>query len=220
MDSVKQGRLKTLSTIVSVLSKIGKIFCFIGIAGLIIFAVVSSFIAKGINFKKHEIKIADQVIKYEIKDDDLTVYLNGEEQDIDFKVTGLNDVSKKLEEFTSTKITTACLVFAGGEILILIVMAIFLGKISKLFKNISKEDTPFTSDNTVLIHEIANNLVVLFIIPIVLSAALNLIVKFDINLNISFTSITLILVTYVASIIFEYGTMLQEKSKQTIYGTK
>ena len=73
---------------------------------------------------------------------------------------------------------------------------------------------------TVLIHELANTLVILFILPIALSIVINLIINLDINLNISFTSITLILVTYVASIVFEYGTLLQEKSKQQIYDVK
>lgn len=220
MDSVKQGRLKTLSTIISVLAKIGKVFCFIGIAGLIIFAIAISVLASGVNFKKHEIKVADQVLKYEVKDDNLIIYVNDKKQDFDFKVTGLGKEMEKLEDITSEKIITSCLVFTVGEIAILVFLIIFLGKLSKLFKNISKNDTPFTSDNTVLIHGLANNLVILFVIPIVLSVIINLIISLDINLNVSFTSITLILITYVASIIFEYGTMLQEKSKQTIYGTK
>ena len=220
MDSVKQGRLKTLSMIVSILAKIGKVFCFIGIAGLIIFAVTMSFIAQGINFKKKEIKIADQVLKYEINNDSLSVYVNDEKQDFDFTMTGLDKVSEKLEEFTPEKITYSCLIFTAGEIAIMIFLIIFLGKLAKLFSNISKEDTPFTNDNTILIIVLANTLVILFVLPIALSIVINLIVNLDLSLNVSFTSITLILITYVISIVFEYGTMLQEKSKQKIYEVK
>lgn len=220
MDIKKQDRLKTLSKIVSVLAKIGKVFCFIGIAGLLIFICTISIIAKGINFKKHEIKIADQVVKYEVEDDNLSVYVNGEKQDFDFKVTGLNEEMKKLEDLTSGKIISSSLVFTIGEIAILVFVIIFLGKVSKLFKNFYTNETPFTTDNTTLIHEIANTLVILFIIPIALSIILGLITDLRFNFNVSFSSLTLILVSYVAALIFEYGTMLQEKSKQTIYDAK
>ena len=220
MDSVKQDRLKVLCSIVSILAKIGKVLCFIGIAGLILFSTVVTMIANGIDFKKHEINVFEQEIKYSVDNDNLVVYLNGEQQDFDFKITGLTEASEKLEKYTSTKIIVSCLVFTAGEIAILAFLIIVLMKTSELFKNIASDDTPFTNQNTVLIHEIANNLVILFIIPIVLSVILSLIVDFNVNLNINFVSVGLILVTYIASIIFEYGTLLQGKSKQKIYATK
>lgn len=220
MDTKKQDRLKTLSKIVSVLAKISKVFCFIGIAGLLMFACVFSVMAKGVNFKKHEIKFADQVVKYEVKDDNLVVYVNDKKQDFDFKITGLGNEMEKLEDLTSDKIITSGLVFTVGEIAILVFAIILLGKVSKLFKNFYKKETPFTNDNTNLIHDIANALVILFIMPIALNVILELMIGYNFNLSVNFTSITLILIAYSAAIIFEYGTMLQEKSKQTIYDEK
>ena len=217
MDKVKQKRLKTLSSVISIFSTIGKVFCFIGIACMLLLAVVVPFMLKGVNLKKHEIKIADQVVKYEVNDDDLTVYVNGKKQDADFKLTGLNEIVKDLEGIKTSQIVTTSVVFSVGEILILILMVILLSKISRLFKNISKEDTPFTNYNTLLIHEIANVLVLLFVAPIVLNIVLNLLISNNINLNVNFVSITLILIAYAASIIFEYGTKLQEKAKLSIY---
>ena len=217
MDSVKQGRLKTLSNVISIFSKIGSVFCFIGIACMIIIGLIIPFILKGVNLKKHEIKIADQIVKYEVVDNNLDIYVNGKKQDVDFKITGLDKAIEDLEDISSGEMIAYGEVFAIGEVLILIAIILLLHRLSKLFKNVRNDDTPFTDNNVVLIHEMANLMVILFILPIILNVILNIIIKSDAKLNVNFVSITLILITYAASIIFEYGTKLQEKSKLKIY---
>ena len=137
------------------------------------------------------------------------------------EVTSAKDISKIKDFFNNNSKGT---IIASGEtalgfaLISIIIAIILLRQVEKLFKNINKNDTPFTYDNVDYIRRIAFLMIINIILPAIASAVIELILKVELNIHFGAYNLIEILALYVLVYVFEYGCKLQKDSKCKIYG--
>ena len=220
IEKDKQRKLKVLSKIIYILAKIGKILTYIAIPFIVLGMVVIPMLMNKIDIKNDRIILKDKgnVISIVEKNDKLTINIKDAKV---AEVTSAKDISKIKDFFNNNSKGT---IIAAGETalafaLISIVLAILLlRRVEKLFKNINKNDTPFTYDNVEHIRRIAFLMIISIILPAVATAVIELILKVDLNIHFGTYNLIEILSIYVLVYVFEYGCKLQKDSKCKIYG--
>ena len=221
LSKEKQGKLQTISKIISICSIIGRVFCIIGVVGVVLAMLIVPFITGNIKISESNktIKIFDEEIKYERDDKTLTFTKDDDTTTIDDKdaVFALNKVFDYLEKNDLTHITILVEATFVLVIATLVVTFMILGKVRKLFNNIHDGDTPFTMDNVEYIKNIAILLIIMAVIKIAGGGIISMLISNTSNFSFSLTDVLYILVLFAASYIFEYGCALQSKTDSKIY---
>lgn len=90
--------------------------------------------------------------------------------------------------------------------------------LTKLFKNISEGETPFTLDNLKNIKIIALLFIAYLVFPDISSTIFQWITKINMNIDYEITKIFYILIIVCIYYVFDYGHQIQLDSKGKIYG--
>ena len=147
----------------------------------------------------------------------------------DKNIVILNE-SIELDEITTNTITNMFSEHSNLEIilyaetiiicLIISVMIISFAMIylTKLFKNISEGETPFTLDNLKNIKIIALLFVTYLVFPDISGTIFQWITKINMNIDYEITKIFYILIIVCIYYVFDYGHQIQLDSKGKIYG--
>ena len=220
IEKDKQRKLKVLSKIIYILAKIGKILTYIAIPFIVLGMVVIPMLMNKIDIKNDRIILKDKgnIISIVEKNDKLVINVKDAKV---AEVTSAKDISKIKDFFNNNSKGT---IIAAGEtalgfaLISIIIAILLLRRVEKLFKNINKNDTPFTYDNVEHIRRIAFLMIISIILPAVASAVIELILKVDLNIHFGAYNLIEILALYVLVYIFEYGCKLQQDSKCKIYG--
>ena len=220
IEKDKQRKLKMLSKIIYILAKIGKILTYIAIPFIVLGMVVIPMLMNKIDIKNDRIILKDKgnIISIVEKNDKLVINVKDAKV---AEVTSAKDISKIKDFFNNNSKGT---IIAAGEtalgfaLISIIIAILLLRRVEKLFKNINKNDTPFTYDNVEHIRRIAFLMIISIILPAVASAVIELILKVDLNIHFGAYNLIEILALYVLVYIFEYGCKLQQDSKCKIYG--
>ncbi len=216
----EQKKMKVLSKIISLISKIGRIFCYIAIPFICVILIVSPY-------------LIDKVV---IKDNNLTLNLRDhninllEESDkVVLKVGGISlaDVDK---EFLNTKVihifekNSKAKIIGYVEtgfitlLLTIILTSIIFKHLETLFNNINKGETPFTLENVSLIKKIAWKMIIIIIISNIGGGMFELLLSSDLNVEFEIYDLVEILFLFSLSYIFEYGRLLGLETKGQMYG--
>lgn len=220
IEKDKQRKLKVLSKIIYILAKIGKTLTYIAIPFIVLGMVIIPILMNKIDIKNDRIILKDKgnVIIIVEKNDKLTINIKDAKV---AEVTSAKDISKIKDFFNNNSKGT---IIAAGEtalgfaLISIIIAILLLRRVEKLFKNINKNDTPFTYDNVEHIRRIAFLMIINIILPAVASAVIEIILKVDLNIHFGAYNLIEILALYVLVYIFEYGCKLQQDSKCKIYG--
>ena len=220
IENDKQRKLKVLSKIIYILAKIGKILTYIAIPFIVLGMVIIPILMNKIDIKNDRIILKDKgnVISIVEKNDKLTINIKDAKV---AEVTSAKDISKIKDFFNNNSKGT---IIAAGEtalafaLISIIIAILLLRRVEKLFKNINKNDTPFTYDNVEHIRRIAFLMIINIILPAVASAVIEIILKVDLNIHFGAYNLIEILSLYVLVYVFEYGCKLQKDSKCKIYG--
>lgn len=220
IEKDKQRKLKVLSKIIYILAKIGKILTYIAIPFIVLGMVIIPILMNKIDIKNDRIILKDKgnVISIVEKNDKLTINIKDAKV---AEVTSAKDISKIKDFFNNNSKGT---IIAAGEtalafaLISIIIAILLLRRVEKLFKNINKNDTPFTYDNVEHIRRIAFLMIINIILPAIASAVIELILKVDLNIHFGAYNLIEILSLYVLVYVFEYGCKLQKDSKCKIYG--
>ncbi len=220
IEKDKQRKLKVLSKIIYILAKIGKILTYIAIPFIVLGMVIIPILMNKIDIKNDRIILKDKgnVISIVEKNDKLTINIKDAKV---AEVTGAKDISKIKDFFNNNSKGT---IIAAGEtalafaLISIIIAILLLRRVEKIFKNINKNDTPFTYDNVEHIRRIAFLMIINIILPAIASAVIELILKVDLNIHFGAYNLIEILSLYVLVYVFEYGCKLQKDSKCKIYG--
>ena len=221
LSSEKQGKLKTISKIISIFSIIGRVFCIIGVVGIVIAMLIIPFITGNIKVTAQEktIKVFDEIITYERNDEKIEFTNKDDTTTIDEKdvVFALNKVLDYLENNDLTKITILVELTLIVAIATVVLTFMILGKVKKLFNNIHDGETPFTMENVGYIRGIALILIIMVAVKLFGGNIAGILIANNANLTFNLTDIVYILVVYAVSYIFEYGYSLQSKTDLQIY---
>ena len=220
IEKDKQRKLKLLSKIIYILAKIGKIFAYIAIPFILLGMVIIPILMSKVDIKNNKIILKDKenVISIVDKNDKIFISVKGAklaEVTNDKEVTSIKDF---LNNNSKSTVTAAGEVALGFALISIIFAIMLLRRVEKLFRNINKNDTPFTYDNVEHIRRIAFILIINIIIPAIAGAVIGLILKLELNIHFGTYSLIEILALYVLVYVFEYGCKLQQNSKSKIYG--
>jgi len=230
MENEKDEKnLKGLSKAIYILAKIGKIMVTIAIPFMVVAMILMGIVMEKIEYRENTIYFDNEKVVT------LNETINGIEFDFnnDFNgkgilsitTQGMDDISEGLEikKFLDNnkigKITLFIELSFAFVIVTLVVSRMILAHLEKLFKNIY-EKSPFTDENTKHIYMIARLMLLNICISIIMSIVLGLITKNEIKFNIGSYTVMETLILFSVYYIFKYGTNLQSKSKQEIYGSK
>ena len=136
----------------------------------------------------------------------------------------------ELDEITTNTITNTfgehsnmeIILYAETIIICLIISVMIISfamlYLTKLFKNISEGETPFTLDNLKNIKIIALLLVAYLLFPDISGTIFQWITKINMNIDYEITKIFYILIIACIYYVFDYGHQIQLDSKGKIYG--
>ncbi len=198
---------KTLSNILCIIAKIFKVLCYIGIVFLTLFVILTPILFRNIEVdtQTKTISLGNQEVNYEINNNVFSLYYNNEEQ---FSLNLSNNDIAKINKFFSKDTKFYMLITEYifiSSIVYLTLILILLMRVEKLFSNIYKLDTPFTTENVNLIQEVAKYLVILAVAMYGLTILLEVVSGLTINMNINLNVIIYVLIIYLLSYIFDYG---------------
>ena len=221
----KQKKIKVLSKIISVFSKIGKILVTVAIPFIVLAMIIVPMVLDKVDVVNNEIVIKgtdEKIAIVEEKEDDnivLKFKVNDSVVATEKNATSIANVKKFLGSNSKgllIGITEAGMLLA---IVNLILYRKILHNAEEFFKNISSKDTPFVIENVDYIKQTGWLMIIAMIIPICIEVVVKLIFKLDFNINWHFGGILEILAIFVLGYIFEYGYEMQLDSKARIYGS-
>lgn len=217
----KQKKVKVLSKIIYMISRIMKVISVFGI-------VMTIALIIGVPILLHDMSVSDDTINifgkdysYEIYDNEITI--NDSEGnswigtiDIDTTI----NLEEYLLEHSSTYYIVCVEIIIIALLITLILAYLLLDKLDKLFVNIHNEDTPFIMDNVRFVKQIALYLTLGILFPYVSGILFEIVTKIDMDVELELMNIIYILVVFSLSYIFEYGYEIQLDSKGKIYGSE
>lgn len=211
-DEKASKNMHILSKIIYVLTKIVTIFCYIGLAGLVLCLVVVPIFLGHIDTKNSKISIGNKEYTYELTKDKFVIY-DGTEEVVSETVNVDIDLQKLITKHPSSYyIGVAEAALTIGAIAIVLVI-LLLRHASLFFKNISNDDTPFTNDNIIHLKKMAIYLIVMTVFSYLAYSIFKLVAGLDTNVHINFSEIFYALIIICMAYIFSYGYDLENKKK-------
>ncbi|MBE6149782.1 MAG: helix-turn-helix domain-containing protein [Firmicutes bacterium] len=210
----KQNQVKTLSNVISLIGKIGRIVLMVAIPFILLVMIIIPYIINNVNVNDNKISFETNNIKIiEDKIELFDVVMFDLDEDISNEqiINVLNENSK----YEIIGYLEAGLIFA---LINIILMIIILKYVENLFNNIKNNSTPFIMENVNYIKKISYLMIALIIINPISGILFGLLTNINETSNgIELISILEILIIFSMSYIFEYGYEIQKDSKGKMY---
>lgn len=209
-------KFQKFSKILSVIAAIIKVLLIIGLVFIVIVMPLIPFIINNVNVTEDSISVFGETIEYNIEGSTkATLTYNGESVDMDANSKEvINELVKSYNELPKTKLIVV------GEIILLLAIAdivisvIIVDAVQRLFRNMAKEDTPFTEDNVNYIKKTIPLLIASFCIDVVIALIPAIAFKLNFDVNFNITILITAMAVYCLAYIFEYGVELESKKKK------
>ncbi len=216
----EQKKMKVLSKIISVISKIGRIFCYVAIPFISLILIVLPYLINNVdvkdnnltlNLKNNNINISEKNDKVILKVGAF-VLADADKEFLNTKVVNIfeNNSKEKIIGYVETGFSSL--------LVVIILTSIIFKHLETLFDNINKGETPFTLENVNLIKRIAWKMIIIIIINNIGGGVFELLLST--NLDIEFETYDLVEILFLFSLayIFEYGRLLGLETKGQMYG--
>lgn len=211
----QQKNVKTLSHVISMIGKIGKIVLMVAIPFVILAMLLVPYVVNNIAVIDDDIILKTDNIEF-IEHDRIEV-LNFMTINLEGDMT-YEDVINVFKTNSNIKII---LFIETGLLFILVqvVLMIFvLNYVEKLFDNIKEKNTPFTLDNVNYIKWISYLIIALILVGPLPNMLMGSILGYeDVGSVIDLVGILEILIIFCMSYVFEYGYEIQKDSKGKMY---
>ncbi len=216
----EQKKMKALSKIISVISKIGRIFCYIAISFLCLSLITSPYLIDKVvikennltlNFPSHNINLLEENDKIVLKVGRF-VLADADKEFLNTKVVSIFENNNKAKIIGYIETGFACL------LVVIILTSIIFKHLETLFDNINKGETPFTLENVILIKKIAWKMIIIIIMTNIGGGVFELLLSSDVNVEFEIYDLVEILFLFSLSYIFEYGRLLGLETKGQMYG--
>lgn len=195
----KQKKMKLISKLIYVLSKIAKIVAEIGIGVLFVFMVFLPFVAKNISMDEYDLK-SNNIVIGKIAEREVPI------------------VTEYLSSHTNSEIIIYTEIVLFSLIISLLLLRMITGYLYKVFKNIHECDTPFTMENVSYIRKISFYVILYIIVPYLLGLIVQVMIGVNLEVELELVDLIFGLIIFSISYIFEYGYQIQLDSKGKIYG--
>lgn len=211
-DERASKNMHILSKIIYIVTKIVSIFCYIGLAGLFLCLVVIPIVFGHIDTKNSTLKVGDKTYTYKLTKDKLTIY-DGSDKVVSEKVNIDVDLQEIISKHPSSYYLGVFESMIGIAAICVIFVILLLRHVAKFFKNISKDETPFTSDNIDHLKQMAKYLLIMVLFSTISYGIVNAVAGLDLNMRINFTEILYALIIICMAYVFCYGYDLEHPKK-------
>ena len=219
LNKEEQKKMKVLSKIISVISKIGRIFCYIAIPFLCLILIASPYLINkvvikdnniALNFKSHNINILEKNDKVVLKFGGF-VLTDIDKEFLNTKVISIfeNNSKVKIIGYVETGFATL--------LVIIILTSLIFKHLETLFDNINKGETPFTLENVSLIKKIAWKMIIIILMSNIGGGVFELLLGTELNIEFETYDLVEILFLFSLAYIFEYGRLLGLEAKGKMY---
>ena len=218
LSKEKQDRVRTLSKIIYIVTRIFRVFTVIGIFCLLLGVVLTPVIVRNVKIQDGTISIFDMDLEYKYGDNNVDLLMgdvligsfsNEEKANFDLIISELEktDVTRTFALIELALISSVAVMF---------ICFFILKYIDMLFVNICKNETPFTNENSDYLDKIAYLTLITVIITLVSDIISSIFFKTSM-IHISLSSVIMVLGLYPVDYIFEYACILQKNSKNKMY---
>ena len=216
----EQKKMKVLSKIIMIISKIGRIVCYIAIPFISLILIFSPFLIKNVeikdnnitlNLQNHNLNLLEENDKLVLKVGSF-VLADADKEFLNTKVISIfeNNSNAKIIGYIETGFVTL--------LVIIILTSIIFKHLATLFENINKGETPFTLENVSLIKKIAWKMIIIILMSNIGGGIFELLLNTDLNIEFETFDLVEILFLFSLSYIFEYGRLLDIETKGQMYG--
>ena len=216
----EQKKMKVLSKIISVISKIGRIMCYIAIPFISLILITSPYLINKVVIKDNNLtlKLPNHNINITEENDKLVLKVGGfiladaDKEFLNTKVVSIfqNNSKAHIIGYIETGFATL--------LVVIILTSIIFKHLETLFDNINKGETPFTLENVSLIKKIAWKMIIIIIMTNIGGGVFELLLSSDLNIEFETYDLVEILFLFSLSYIFEYGRLLGLETKGQMYG--
>lgn len=213
----KQKRVRTLSKIIMVISRIARAFLVLALGVLFISFIIGTIASFNLKMNDNEVSLFGASINVIEDSNKIELAYN------DSKVVVADDINAaKVKDFLKNNNKYTVIGYTYLVIISLIVYVIILYKVLKyldqLFKNIFEGETPFTLENVKYIKSMAHLMIAAIIIANFGEVISELLVRYSLNIDFEIFDLIEILFLYSMSYIFEYGYYIQKGTNAVMYG--
>lgn len=218
-----QKKIKGLSKAIAIIARIGRIATTVAIPAVLLIIILIPYIIKNIEVENDKIIFTGgdkpvTLIEEKInKDDSIKIkYKNN-------ILAEENDTASitKIKEVLDSNSKKSIIWYAESNYILLIInlilLAILLNKLEKLFANIHSGNTPFTKENIKSIKTMAYLMIAIIVIPKVGGSIFEETLNMNLNIDIDIFDLIEILFLFSLSYIFQYGYEIEANSKAKMY---
>lgn len=216
----EQKRMKVLSKVLSIFAMIGKIGVRIAIGAIVAVMVILPILFTDIKYKNNELtfnNMSSDKITFVDDNNHIEIKVNNKKIEEHIDNDTLVMIKKTLDKNNKWKILGVLETGFGLLIIWLVFLSIILKSIEKLFKNINKGETPFTSVNVKLIKKTAYFMIGTIIISGIGQGIFSILISDGFDAGLNLFSLIEILFLFSMAYIFEYGVEIQKDSEGKMY---
>ena len=216
----EQKRMKLISKVLSIIAMIGKIGVRIAIVAVAFLMIFLPIIFADIKYKNNELtfnNMSTDKITFVEENNHLDIKVNNEKIDEHIDEETLSKIKEAFDKNDKWKIVGVLETGFAMLIVYLVFISIILKSTEKLFKNINKGETPFTSVNVKLIKKIAYFMIASIIVSGIGQGIFSLLISDAFESGFSSFSLIEILFLFGMAYIFEYGVEIQKDSEGKMY---
>lgn len=214
----EQKKMKGFTKVLYIITSIAKYFSLVLTIAALVLTIAGTVITPSVKIDNanNKISLYGKSIDCELGND----YLRIEGDTIPVEDKHEHKQIYKVLNMGHTKLTFLVTSLLLTGTIVLYISYKLLSNLSKLFKNIHDDNTPFSMDNVNAIRKLALYSLLIVLIPDVIGIVVGLILGVDFGVSIALFSYIFSLMLIVLSYIFKYGYEIQLDSKGTMYDEK
>lgn len=221
LNEEEQKRMKTLSKILYLIGRIGKIVCRVGIGFIVAAMILMPIVLYKIEVKEDTLVADGNVVRVleSVDGVKITVY-NDHIILSDLTKKDVNVLKNSLTRFNKHVLIVLYELSFAALIGFVVIVIQLLKHLEKLFLNINEGETPFTLENVSHIKKISYFMIAAIVVSSIGSTLLSIVTTAEVNIDFNLFNVGEIIFLYAMSYIFEYGYRIQKDSKGTMYDFK
>lgn len=221
LNEEEQKRMKTLSKILYLIGRIGKIVCRVGIGFIVAAMILMPIVLYKIEVKEDTLVADGNVVRVleSVDGVKITVY-NDHIILSDLTKKDVNVLKNSLTRFNKPVLIVLYELSFAVLIGFVVIIIQLLKHLEKLFLNINEGETPFTLENVSHIKKISYFMIAAIVVSSIGSTLLSIVTTAEVNIDFNLFNVGEIIFLYAMSYIFEYGYRIQKDSKGTMYDFK
>ena len=211
----EQKKMKGFTKVLYIVSNIARLFSVVATTLSVLLIIGGFVLVPNLKFNKmdNKIEVFNNEIKYELTDtsfkvDNETIILNDKDQ--------VEEVRKFMHCTDKKRLAIIEMAFLTMTAVCVISYKLFT-YLSKLFKNIHDNNTPFSLDNVNCIKKLSLYSLLFVLVPDVLGSIACLVFNIQLEVEINLFAYLFSLILLVISYIFKYGYEIQLDSKGVMY---